>query len=66
MRDLGFNEKGEQIHRIVDEEEEKMDLQPPLNLEEIELSDITHSTGKKRVGTLNDSTLDFLDKEIEI
>jgi len=26
MRDLGFNEKGEQIHRIVDEEEEKMDL----------------------------------------
>jgi len=26
MRDLGFNEKGEHIHRIFDEEEEKMDL----------------------------------------
>lgn len=42
-----------------------MDILPAVNLEEIELADISQSTSKKRSAT-NDSTLDFLDKEIEI
>jgi len=50
MRDLGYNEKGVLASNI----EEGRRPRPPLHTEEVEMS------------TLRDSSLDFLDKEIEI
>lgn len=52
------------MQRLIEDEEEKMETQPVVDLEEIELTEISYSTNKKRV--TNDSTLDFLDNEIEI
>ncbi len=64
MRDLGFNEKGDQRVRQSreDEEEKKQEI---VNLEEIEMQLINASSSGSKESvknrTNNDSTLDFLD-----
>ena len=80
MRDLGFNERGERQINFDEEEEEEIngaqDL-TPLNLSssgDIELTEISISATQSqqfskenlKSRTTKDSSLDFLDQEIEI
>jgi palmitoyltransferase len=63
MRDLGFNEKGELVRSVsedIEEERKEEEEETSSSANEIELTEITKRTAP------TDSSLDFLDKEIEI
>ena len=69
MRDLGFNEKGMLTEAAMDQE--LYDVEEPVRLDKspntaetgIEMTDIK---GKENLKNRGDTSLDFLEKEIEI
>jgi|LauGreDrversion4_2_1035121.scaffolds.fasta_scaffold64787_3 hypothetical protein len=73
MRDLGFNERGERIHEIDEEEEEVVDLAQITSENsggDIEMTEINTSNTQSQLiskenlksrTTVKDSSLDFLD-----
>jgi hypothetical protein len=61
MRDLGYNEKGE-LNNVIDDEDKLIEE------EKDEDDGVSHTTQDSihRVNKVADSTLDFIDKELDI
>jgi hypothetical protein len=72
MKDLGFNEKGERLVNFNEDDEEEgngaVDLTEIVSEGDIEMTEIStiNKENLKSRAPPKDSSLDFLDKEIEI